>query len=151
MAADDQRVAEPFGPGGAHVVLAQDLEDVGAHEAADHAHGNQRQRDHRQDHVPELRPRPRKSRGPHALGGQHVPDDGEDRDEDDPDPVVRQAHARDGGRREDPVEDRAPVERGEGAEYGAEDEAQERGRNRQHERVAERAEQLAGDGHVGDD
>src|SRR5438094_8757602 len=59
----------------------------------------------------------------HALRRQHVEDDGEDRHQDDADPVVRQADADDRGCGEQLVEPAAVIVRSQRAEHDAEQEA----------------------------
>ena len=78
----------------------------------------------------------------HALRRQHVENDGEDRDQHDADPVVRQADADDRGRGEQLVEPGVVIVGGQRAQQHAEQEAQHRRRQGEHEGIAQRPEQL---------
>src|SRR5580704_16456523 len=122
--------------------MAEDLEHVGAHQPADDAHRDQRQSDNRQDQMPGLLPTGRQAAPAYALRRQDVEDHRKNRDEDDTDPVMRQAYPGYRRRRKRLVEPGAAIERGERAEYYPEAEAEHRRGQGQHQRVAEGAEQL---------
>ena len=123
-------------------LVAEDLEHVGAHQPADDAHRDQRQGDDRQDQMPRLLPAGRKPATAHALRRQDVEDHGENRDEDDADPVMRQAYPGDRRRRKRLVEPGAAIERGERAEHHPEAETEQRRGQGQHQGIAEGVEQL---------
>ena len=135
-------VQQALGVQRADELLAQDFQHVGAHQPADHAHRDQRQGDDRQDQMLDMLPAGRDALEAHALRRQHVEDDGKDRHQHDADPVVRQADADDRGGGEQLVEPGVVIVGGQRAQQHPEQEAQHRRRQGEHERIAQRAEQL---------
>ena len=140
--ADHRPARETLGGERADEFLAEDLQHRGAHQPADHAHRDQRQRHHRKHEI--LQPSVQRQRVvAHALRRQPVVQHREGQHQHDGAPVVRQADAGgcDGG--EQLVRPAAVKHRGEQAEDRAEREAESRREDGEDEGVAESGDKLA--------